>query len=79
MRFLSTAPVACAASFLVLSVTASPTLSSRSVTKLSSKDLAAFAPYTHFAAAAYCGSDKVTNWDCGGEWCWSSRPGLTNR
>ncbi|KAI0777310.1 alpha/beta-hydrolase [Trametes elegans] len=65
MRFLSTASVACAASFLVLSVTASPTLSTRSVTKLSSKDLAAFAPYTHFAAAAYCGSDKVTNWDCG--------------
>lgn len=37
----------------------------RSVTALSSSQLASFAPFTQFARAAYCDSSKVKNWQCG--------------
>ncbi len=40
-------------------------LAERSVTALSSSQLSAFAPFTQFARAAYCPSDKVKNWSCG--------------
>lgn len=43
---------------------AAPT-SKRSVSALSSDQLASFAPFTQFARAAYCPSDKVANWQCG--------------
>ncbi|KAI0822301.1 alpha/beta-hydrolase [Trametes gibbosa] len=43
---------------------AAPT-SKRAVTALSGDALAAFAPFTQFARAAYCPSDKVADWQCG--------------
>ncbi|KAH9854697.1 alpha/beta-hydrolase [Lenzites betulinus] len=43
---------------------AAPT-SKRSVSALSSDQLASFAPFTQFARAAYCPSDKIANWQCG--------------
>lgn len=36
------------------------------VTALSASTLAAFAPFTQLARAAYCPSSKVTGWACGG-------------
>lgn len=36
------------------------------VTTLSASALAAFAPFTQIARAAYCSSSKVTGWACGG-------------
>lgn len=36
------------------------------VTVLSASTLAAFAPFTQLARAAYCPSSKVTGWACGG-------------
>jgi hypothetical protein len=41
-------------------------LDKRTVTPLSSSDLAAFAPFTQFARAAYCPLDALKNWSCGG-------------
>ncbi|KAI0042122.1 alpha/beta-hydrolase [Auriscalpium vulgare] len=35
------------------------------VSTLSASQLAAFAPFTQFARAAYCPSSKITNWQCG--------------
>ncbi|CAL1713151.1 unnamed protein product [Somion occarium] len=35
------------------------------VTTLSASELAAFAPYTQFARAAYCASSRIANWGCG--------------
>ncbi|KII90747.1 hypothetical protein PLICRDRAFT_543894 [Plicaturopsis crispa FD-325 SS-3] len=35
------------------------------VSTLSSSQLSAFAPYTQFARAAYCSSDKLQGWKCG--------------
>ncbi|KXN85359.1 Mono- and diacylglycerol lipase [Leucoagaricus sp. SymC.cos] len=40
-------------------------LNKRGVTPLSSGDLAALAPYTQFARAAYCSTDSLKNWSCG--------------
>ena len=42
--------------------------SKRDVTALSSDQLAAFAPFTEFARAAYCPSDKIVGWQCGREY-----------
>ena len=39
---------------------------STGVTTLSASALAGLAPYTQFARAAYCPSNKVTGWACGG-------------
>ncbi|KAI0646667.1 alpha/beta-hydrolase [Trametes meyenii] len=53
-------------SLLALRVGALPARQARAgVTLLTSSELSALAPYTEFARAAYCGSDKVTNWECG--------------
>ncbi len=41
-----------------------PALQTRAVTPLSSVDLSALAPFTHFAGAAYCGLDTITAWSC---------------
>ena len=41
------------------------TLVDRAVTTLSAGAIASFAPYTEFAAAAYC-PDGIANWECGG-------------
>ncbi|KAI0699167.1 alpha/beta-hydrolase [Cerioporus squamosus] len=41
-----------------------PTLQARAVTQLSSSDLSALAPFTHFAGATYCGLDTITAWSC---------------
>ncbi|PPQ63476.1 hypothetical protein CVT24_005133 [Panaeolus cyanescens] len=40
-------------------------LEERSVTALSSGDLASLAPFTQFARAAYCSTSKLQNWQCG--------------
>ena len=45
---------------------ATPTLYPRTATQLTSSQLAAFAPYTQLARAAYCQPTKLTNWNCGG-------------
>jgi len=37
----------------------------RRISTLSSTQLSDLAPFTQFARAAYCGSDKVQNWQCG--------------
>jgi hypothetical protein len=38
----------------------------RDITTLSSTQIAGFAPFTHFASAAYCNPSLTKNWDCGG-------------
>ncbi|KAI0372183.1 alpha/beta-hydrolase [Pilatotrama ljubarskyi] len=48
----------------VTAALAAPT-EKRSVTALSSSQLASYAPFTQFARAAYCPSTKITNWKCG--------------
>ena len=37
----------------------------RSTSAVSASTLAGFAPFTQFARAAYCPSDKIQNWSCG--------------
>ncbi|KAH9950599.1 Alpha/Beta hydrolase protein [Amylocystis lapponica] len=37
----------------------------RDLTQLSASELSGFAPYTQFARAAYCPTDKITGWSCG--------------
>ncbi|KAH9922812.1 alpha beta-hydrolase [Epithele typhae] len=37
----------------------------RATTAVSASDLAGFAPFTQFARAAYCDSDKIEGWKCG--------------
>ncbi|KAI0632143.1 alpha/beta-hydrolase [Trametes polyzona] len=61
MRFTSALLLALSAAGATL---AAPT-SKRAVTALSSSQLASFAPFTQFARAAYCPSDKIKNWKCG--------------
>jgi hypothetical protein len=36
------------------------------ITTLSDTQIAGFAPFTHFASAAYCDPSLTKNWDCGG-------------
>jgi hypothetical protein len=36
-------------------------------TPVTKDQLAAFTSFTQFARAAYCPSDKLTDWKCGGE------------
>ncbi len=43
-----------------------PSLIARDVTVLSADALSAITPFAHFAAAAYCPSDTVKDWGCGG-------------
>jgi hypothetical protein len=38
----------------------------QAITTLSSTEIDAFAPFTHFASAAYCSSSSTINWSCGG-------------
>ncbi|KAJ3534314.1 hypothetical protein NM688_g7156 [Phlebia brevispora] len=59
-------------SSLVLALTACSALAApahtvyrRDVTPLSSDQLADLAPFTQFARAAYCPSDKIQGWQCG--------------
>jgi hypothetical protein len=40
-------------------------LEERSTTPISTAELSGYAPYTRFAAAAYCGLDAIKNWNCG--------------
>lgn len=40
-------------------------LARRAVTQLTSAQVAAFAPYTEFARAAYCPSSGISDWSCG--------------
>ncbi|KAI0057779.1 alpha/beta-hydrolase [Artomyces pyxidatus] len=50
----------------VLAAPTDPLLSPRSgVTTLPSSQLAAFAPFTQFARAAYCAPSAISNWGCG--------------
>lgn len=53
---------------LVAAAIAAPSrmLDKRAVTPLSSGDLAALAPFTQFARAAYCPTDVLKDWSCGG-------------
>lgn len=64
----------------VVSVVASPTpvsiaardaitsiLDPSSVLTLTSSEISAFEPYEQLARAAYCASDIVTGWQCGGK------------
>ncbi len=44
-----------------------PSLIARDVTALSADALSAITPFAHFAAAAYCPSNTVKDWGCGGE------------
>ncbi|KAI0258660.1 lipase [Gloeopeniophorella convolvens] len=37
----------------------------QSITTLSSAQIAAFAPFTHFASTAYCSPSTTINWSCG--------------
>ncbi|KAI1789636.1 alpha/beta-hydrolase [Ganoderma leucocontextum] len=61
MRFYTTAVAVLALASASLAL---PT-SKRSVSALSASNLAGFTPFTQFARAAYCGADKLQNWDCG--------------
>ena len=45
----------------------------RELTAVSSDQLSAFAPFTHLAGAAYCSSESIEAWTCGGE-CLESYP-----
>jgi len=48
-------------------VYASPIKRQATVTALSTAQISGFAPFTHFASAAYCDSSKTINWTCGGK------------
>lgn len=49
-----------------LGAAASPTApAAQGITPLSSADIAAFLPYTHFAAVAYCPPAVTLSWSCG--------------
>ncbi|KAI0322407.1 alpha beta-hydrolase [Amylostereum chailletii] len=48
-----------------MALPSSAPLSRRSVTALSASQLAAFAPFTQLARAAYCKPSKITGWQCG--------------
>jgi hypothetical protein len=39
----------------------------QAITTLSDGQISAFAPFTHFAAAAYCKPPTTLTWSCGGE------------
>lgn len=43
-----------------------PLFSRDGTTALSATQLGSFAPFTQFARAAYCPSDKIMSWQCGG-------------
>ncbi|KAH7098221.1 lipase [Auriculariales sp. MPI-PUGE-AT-0066] len=51
-----------------LGARAAPTVTRRSAaaTKITSTTVAAYRPYTYYAAAAYCGVKTTLAWDCGG-------------
>lgn len=55
----------------VVGAVAAPTasfLGRRAAAVLSNDQLAAFAPFTQFARAAYCPSSKIQGWQCGREY-----------
>jgi hypothetical protein len=46
----------------------------QAISTLSSTEISAFSPFTHFASTAYCSSSSTINWSCGGvsiamHWC----------
>jgi hypothetical protein len=41
-------------------------ISHTTVTKLNSTELDTYTPYIEFARAAYCDSNKIAGWKCGG-------------
>lgn len=49
-------------------VTAAPSawLANRDTAPVSSADLKGFAPFTQFARAAYCPTETIQDWSCGG-------------
>ncbi|KAI0765188.1 alpha/beta-hydrolase [Fomes fomentarius] len=49
---------------VVANAAALPVLESRVVTEVTATDLAALAPFTRFAGAAYCGLEQVKAWSC---------------
>ena len=61
MRFYTTAVAVLGLASAALAL---PT-SKRGVTTLSASQLAGFAPFTQFARATYCSTDKLQNWSCG--------------
>ena len=44
------------------------------ITALSPTQIAGFAPFTHFASAAYCNPSSTINWSCGGAFIHRSHP-----
>jgi hypothetical protein len=42
-------------------------LEERSVTQLSAADLSSLAPFTQFSRAAYCPTNTLQGWNCGGD------------
>ncbi len=46
----------------------------QNIITLNSAQVAAFAPFTHFASAAYCNPSLTKNWDCGGVFIHSPHP-----
>ena len=54
-------------------VPASPVSEKRqAITALSLAQINEFAPFTHFAGAAYCTPSTTLNWSCGGEFVYYS-------
>jgi hypothetical protein len=57
---------------------ASVIIERQSITTLTTAQVAAFKPYTHYAAAAYCQPSQTLSWTCGGPcfvWARSVLPG----
>lgn len=49
---------------VVANAAALPVLESRTVTEVTATDLAALAPFTRFAGAAYCSLEQLKAWSC---------------
>ncbi|PFH50220.1 hypothetical protein AMATHDRAFT_193502 [Amanita thiersii Skay4041] len=49
----------------VLAVRAAPLERRQTITPLTSAQIAAFTPFTHFASTAYCQPSSTINWSCG--------------
>jgi hypothetical protein len=51
---------------LILGLVRATLVKRQAITALSSAQIDAFAPLTHFASAAYCNPSTTINWSCGG-------------
>ncbi|KDR75797.1 hypothetical protein GALMADRAFT_97687 [Galerina marginata CBS 339.88] len=65
IHFLSSLSIGFVASVAQTAYASPVDLHGRSVTALSSADLAGLAPFTQFARAAYCPTNALKNWSCG--------------